>query len=309
MGNALLTIAIPTYNRARILKEGLSRLYQEWLALDNNSDIEILVSNNASPDNTDDVVKAIMAKGFPINYNVNKENIGGDANILKCYQMARGRFAWVLGDDDFIKEGSLRIIIEFLSKHMDVGLVYLRCGWVGKRPLSNIYCNPEKGLAKVGVALTLISANIVNKAYVAAFHGEYLDTMLSQVAFSLEAGIKSNKVAILNRNCLDVAADEATSGGYNRVNIIVVNFLSIWKVFCKSKWYYELVKYDVFRHYLVHNLKHFMFNSDRRFRSDGAMKLLFKYYWPYPYFYVFLAITPFHSAIARVFRFMRGQKT
>lgn len=308
MKTPLLTIAIPTYKRAAVFKEGLERLYAEWSLLDDNSDIEIIVSDNNSPDNTSFVVQEFISKGLPIKYIHNNENIGGDANILQCYRKATGRFVWVIGDDDYVNQGSIEHVMTFLRTHREVGVVYLRCGWIGKRPQFNLYDNPEKGLAEIGVALTFISANIVNKKFVDKFSDMYLQTMLSQVAFFLEAGMKSRRVAIINRNCLIASVDEATSGGYNRVQIIVANFLGIWKLFCPSRWYYELVKYDVFRHYLVHNLKHFIFNSDRRFKSDGAMKLLFKYYWPYPYFYAFLAITPFHSVIARVFRLMRGQK-
>lgn len=308
MKEILLTVAIPTYKRASVLKKGLERLYAEWKSLEDNSDIEIIVSDNDSPDNTSVVVRAFIENGFTINYIRNKENIGGDANILQCYRKATGRFVWVIGDDDYVNQGSIEHIMTFLRTHREVGVVYLRCGWIGTRPQFNLYDNPEKGLAEIGVALTFISANIVNKKFVDKFSDAYLQTMLSQVAFFLEAGMKSRKVAIINCNCLIVAVDEVTSGGYNRVQIIVANLLGIWKLFCPSRWYYEKLKYDIFRHYIVHNLKHLIFRSDKRFKYDGAMKLLFKYYWPYPYFYMFLAITPFHSIVAKAFRLVRGQK-
>lgn len=308
MKTPLLTIAIPTYKRATVLKNGLERLYAEWSLLDDNSDIEIIVSDNNSPDNTGSVVQEFISRGLPIKYICNNENIGGDGNILQCYNKANGRFAWVLGDDDYVNEGSLAYIMAFLRTHKNVGVVYLRCGWIGTRPQFNIYNNPEKGLSEIGVALTFISANIVNRAFICEFSNEYLETSLSQVAFFLEAGLKAHNVAILNRNCLIVAVDEATTGGYSQVQVIVVNLLKIWRKFCHSRWYYEKLKYDIFRHYIVHNIKKLICKSDKRFKSEGAMKTLFKYYWPYPYFYLFLAITPFHSIIAKGFRVMRGQK-
>ena len=309
MAEKLLTIAIPTYRRASFLKESLSLLYKEWKSLDDNSDIEILVSNNDSPDETDLVVKGFIADGFPIKYFCNQTNIGADANIAQCFEKADGRFAWVLGDDDFVKEGSLRIVVDYLRLNTDTGVVYLRCGWIGRRPLVDVYDNPEKGLSEIGVALTLISANIVNKTLIDTSNKDYVDTRLSQVAYFLDAGKKSGKVAIINRNCLIVGVDNANAGGYNQVKVVVVNFLAIWKVFCKSRWYYEIAKYNVFRHYIVHNLKHYIFGKkDERFDNGDALKILFKYYWPYPYFYMFLAITPFHSLVAKAFRLVRGQK-
>lgn len=77
--------------------------------------VEVLISDNASPDNTEEIVSGFK-KQFPqINYIRNEENIGPDANFLQCYKRARGKFVLLLGDDDLIVENSLRSLLAFLE--------------------------------------------------------------------------------------------------------------------------------------------------------------------------------------------------
>ena len=62
----LLTIAIPTYNRKNLLKRALESIISQL-----NSRIEVLVSDNASDDGTDEM----MAEYFPmIRYIKNETN-------------------------------------------------------------------------------------------------------------------------------------------------------------------------------------------------------------------------------------------
>ena len=52
----LLSICIPTYNRASFLKEALSRVLSQLSQIKDNNKIELLVSDNCSTDNTAEVV-------------------------------------------------------------------------------------------------------------------------------------------------------------------------------------------------------------------------------------------------------------
>ena len=70
----LLTIAIPTYSRASYLKETLDQLRLEILS-HHLDDIEIIVSDNASPDNTHRVVSDASKPEFEICYLKNLNNI------------------------------------------------------------------------------------------------------------------------------------------------------------------------------------------------------------------------------------------
>ncbi len=122
MSQKLLSICIPTYNRADCLKRLLHNIIPQ--ALEFKDKIEVCISNNASPDNTKKIVMIFKEK-YPdlIKYNENKKNLGPDRNILKVVSMAEGEFIWTSSDDDLIVKNGLKEVIEFLreNKNKEVG--------------------------------------------------------------------------------------------------------------------------------------------------------------------------------------------
>ena len=77
-----LTIAIPTYNRAGCLRELLSGLTHQ---LEIEPRVELMISDNASPDETRAVVEEFIAGGTQMRYIRTPQNIGADANFLQCF--------------------------------------------------------------------------------------------------------------------------------------------------------------------------------------------------------------------------------
>lgn len=107
----LLTIAIPTYNRAEILKQKLSFLFSII-----DEDCLILISDNASEDNTIDIVKPFIEQFSNIVYHKNTTNLGYDANVLKCVELSTTDYVWVLSDDDDMEQNTPSIIINYIKK-------------------------------------------------------------------------------------------------------------------------------------------------------------------------------------------------
>src|SRR5579863_1226934 len=106
----LLTIAIPTYNRASFLRELLAVLATE---LKDEPRVELIVSDNASPDETPSVVQDFIARGLRVGYIRNVQNIGADANFLQCFERARGKYVWIFSDDDLILSGGVAKILSY----------------------------------------------------------------------------------------------------------------------------------------------------------------------------------------------------
>ena len=106
-GRPLLTIAIPTYNRSGFLAQLLEILAPQ---LAGESRVELIISDNASPDDTPEVVASFREKGLALIYRRNETNIGPDANFLQCFEQARGEYLWLFGDDDIILPGGIRNI-------------------------------------------------------------------------------------------------------------------------------------------------------------------------------------------------------
>jgi glycosyltransferase involved in cell wall biosynthesis len=101
----LLTIAVPTFNRASCLRELLSLLADQ---LKDQPRVELIISDNASPDETPAVVQEFIANGLRVRYLRNTKNIGPDANFLQCFEQASGKHIWLFGDDDLVTPGRYR---------------------------------------------------------------------------------------------------------------------------------------------------------------------------------------------------------
>src|SRR4030042_2488708 len=113
----LVTIAIPTYNRADgFLKEAIrSALNQTY------SNIEIIVSDNCSVDNTTTVVKSFNDPR--IRYFKHKENIGANNNFNFCVEQARGAYFLLLHDDDLIDDDFIDVCMKAAEYNTDIGLI------------------------------------------------------------------------------------------------------------------------------------------------------------------------------------------
>ena len=117
-GKPLISIAIPTYNRATFLQSLLNCAVPQAKELQGM--VEICISNNGSKDNTREIVMSFKEK-YPnlIRYSENKENLGFDKNMLKAIEMSNGDFVWLLGDDDMIVGNGIKKVIDFINNNCD----------------------------------------------------------------------------------------------------------------------------------------------------------------------------------------------
>lgn len=140
----LLTIAIPTYNKACFLEHLLGNILPQAEKL--TKDVEVCISSNGSNDNTREVVMSFEKK-YPglIRYNENEKNLGFDANLLKLIEMSSGNFLWPIGDDDLIVEDGLDEVVQFLKKTSEekTGLILVRTElyFIDKKTGGKIVCS------------------------------------------------------------------------------------------------------------------------------------------------------------------------
>ncbi|MBW4693390.1 MAG: glycosyltransferase family 2 protein [Lyngbya sp. HA4199-MV5] len=121
----LLSIAIPTYNRAPQLHTQLTWLAQEIKGFENECDITVY--DNCSTDHTQAIIhewQQVLGE-TTLKSVRNQENIGGMRNLALCLSESSSRFTWTLGDDDPIDAGTIAFIIQTLRKYPDLGLLYL----------------------------------------------------------------------------------------------------------------------------------------------------------------------------------------
>ncbi len=93
----LLEISLITYNRAEDLKNTLNQLIDSPISV-----CDITILDNASTDNTEEIVNSFKDR-LKLTYIKNNKNIGGNANIVRGFEIANKPYVWVLCDDDNYK--------------------------------------------------------------------------------------------------------------------------------------------------------------------------------------------------------------
>lgn len=116
-----LTIAIPTYNRVPVLRNSLCKLLPQL-----NSECELLILDNASTLNVENEISELIQSyscKFSIRVIRHESNIGGNANILRCIELSRGEWVWILGDDDPPVEGALELIFNKINGSQNLAMM------------------------------------------------------------------------------------------------------------------------------------------------------------------------------------------
>ena len=116
-----LSICIPTYNRSGFLRRSLEYYLEE---IDFPFTYEIVISDNASTDDTRDVVDSFIAAGLPINYVRRNENGGYEPNLISALRLARGEYAVYVGDDDRLIAEGVADVVSYLDRNADVNACY-----------------------------------------------------------------------------------------------------------------------------------------------------------------------------------------
>lgn len=107
-----LSIVIPTYNRADKLLRLLKNIEVELSDFSLSDRIQVLVSDNASSDETQEKVAKFKSVKFTVNYFRQGKNIGFDGNVRFLYQAAKTDYVWFFSDDDILLPGAIAIVLD-----------------------------------------------------------------------------------------------------------------------------------------------------------------------------------------------------
>jgi len=225
----LLTIAIPTYNRAKYLDLCLSQIAKQVPPGDER--IEIVVSDNLSTDNTEEIVAKYIRRGHPIRYIKNQKNIGGDPNIIQAYNLATTKYVLVFGDDDVFLDGSIQRMVDLIERD-DFGVVFLRSfGFENdfdptaarKQKYRLIeYHTKDYFVWRINYLFTFISANIINKQMVGP-EGDttQLGPNMAQLGWIFSAFSRARKNAVIDGHLFASKGD--IPANYNLAEVFGVN--------------------------------------------------------------------------------------
>lgn len=121
--NYKLSICIPTLNRSGFVVNELN----EWSKIPRVEEVEIVVIDDASNDDTADRVNSFIRNNKKLNivFIKNNNGLGFDKMMLDIIKHASGKYCWLISDDDLPKSNSLEKILKVIDAHKDLALIHL----------------------------------------------------------------------------------------------------------------------------------------------------------------------------------------
>lgn len=160
--NSLLSICIPTYNRG----EQLETIVELMLPVCEKNAIGIYISDNASTDNTESIVKKLCEKSDLIHYHRHKENIGPDNNFEYVLKSTDTEYRWLMSDTCYFDDID-NLIEEISNSSYDVYVLNGLGLRVKNLPKSKTtYTNSVDAMKEIGWHLSWISCMIYRKSVV-----------------------------------------------------------------------------------------------------------------------------------------------
>lgn len=282
-----LTIAIPTYNRADVISQSLDSVINQ-----KNDEVEIIVCDNASTDNTSEILHSYINK-YGIKYYRSEKNGGMDFNFLNCLKYAQGEYILLFSDDDVLLPGAVSKIIELIDNNkpdyinLNSAIFLKNVNEINEKSKPRIELKEEtdlistdkdKYMSYLGVFLTYLSATIIKREnYLKILNPEkYYGTYFMHAHIVLDTLEGADKKVIITKAPL-VAARMDNSGGFNLYEVWVREYKKLLIEHAVESGF----SYEVMKSIYVKDINGFIRDSIRyyRFKNDYGMsktKILFQ---------------------------------
>ena len=114
-----ISIGLPVWNGARYLADAIESILSQTF-----TDFELIISDNASTDDTAQIAQNFAERDRRIRYHRNEENIGGARNENLTFELSRGRYFRLSAYDDLVEPTLLERCVETLEQDPDAVLCF-----------------------------------------------------------------------------------------------------------------------------------------------------------------------------------------
>jgi glycosyltransferase involved in cell wall biosynthesis len=124
LDNIIVSVIMITFGHEKYIKQAVEGVLMQLC----DFEIELIVANDCSPDNTDSIVQKIIEthpKSTLINYTKHNLNKGMSSNFIWASEQTKGKYiALCEGDDYWTDPYKLQKQVDFLESNKSVGIVY-----------------------------------------------------------------------------------------------------------------------------------------------------------------------------------------
>ena len=165
-----MSIVIPTLNRARLLRFTLNHFIPQMES--SEGQVELLVCNNASEDDTSEVISDYEGYKCFTGVNCTERCALGD-NFKRAVSLSHGKFVILWGDDDIPMPGLISYLLSLIEGQKDVELCYFNrlVGYEDGNSLKalTLYENRYDGVRKIYTSSTeFITRNFWGATFMSA---------------------------------------------------------------------------------------------------------------------------------------------
>ena len=188
MERTLVSVVMITYAHEEFIQQAINSI----LLQEGKFDLELIVANDCSPDNTDNLIKEIIKnhqKSGSVKYTRHTSNKGMSANVIWALEQAQGKYiALCEGDDYWTDVHKIQKQLTFLENHIDYSLC---CGgYISKNVITNenkeVIIKKYDKIDDKGFTFTLneMSKEWITKTFTSFFRRDCLDfSMITKYAY------------------------------------------------------------------------------------------------------------------------------
>lgn len=235
----LLSICIPTYNRAKVLKDCLKSIVQ---AEGFSNEVEIVISDNCSTDETQQVCEFFSREYQNIKYFRNNANIGFSRNFLHVLECGTGAFLKISNDYNIFRKCSISFLLETIKKHIqDKPVLYF--GNQARSKHSYSTSSFDEFLIHERMGPGWISNYGYWKTDFEIFEKDSCkDSWFPQLEWLIQSCSKKRTIFCYNEPLFITNNIKVNTATYNCVEVHVMNYLSPLKGLCDA----NLIRSDTF---------------------------------------------------------------
>lgn len=301
----LLSICIPTRNRADVLKLCLKSIVEDPAFSSN--EIEVLVSDNCSTDNTEEMILSYSEKYPNVKYIKNETDVGGDRNILLSLERGSGEFLKLNNDYSVFKEGALSFLLNEIKENLEEKpVLYFHKG--DGPQVKEIITDFNEIFKKEKWSMSWIGCYGYWKDDFQNFEerDRRIDTKFQQVDWFIRSFKKKKKVVYLSKDLTTRLPFKANQGGYNFIEVHTRNYLIQFEELVSEgllqESTIEYVKKNALLPSMVSWLIKLKIANKGRFSYDNQneFKTLKREFGKYPWYRKVLIKSLIHSTLATV---------